>query len=88
MDKNVLGAGTGSALSLVGTIIQTNQILQTISMILTIIGTLITIAMALYNWYDRAKADGKISKEEVKELNDIIQDSKDKIENLKGDKKE
>ena len=38
-----------------------------ISLILTIMGTIITIAMALLNWYKQAKRDGKITKDEIKD---------------------
>ena len=90
MNKEVVGGVIGTSISAVGTGLQTNEILQTISIILTIIGSLITIGMALINWWKNAKKDGKITKDEIKDGVDIIvggvEDIKDKLED-KEDKK-
>ena len=90
MNKEVIGGVIGTSISAVGTGMQTNEILQTISIILTIIGSLITIGMALINWWKNAKKDGKITKDEIKDGVDIIvggvEDIKDKLED-KEDKK-
>ena len=79
---NWLGCGFGTVL----TAVQTNQIFQTISLILTCIATALTIAYTVWKWWKKASADGKIDEEEVKDLIDIVEDSKEKIENI-GDKK-
>lgn len=83
MNKEVTGGIIGTGLSAVGTGTQTNEILQTISLILTIIGALITITMALINWWKNAKKDGKIDKEEIKEGVDIIVDGVKTIQDIK-----
>lgn len=84
MNKEVIGGVVGTSVSAVGTGMQTNELLQKISLILTIIGSIITIVMALVNWYNNAKKDGKITKEEIKDGVDIIVDGskeiKDKID--------
>ena len=72
MNKETLGGVGGVMISALGTGIQTNELLQTISLVLTIIGTVITIVMALLNWWKRSKKDGKIDKEEAKEGLDIV----------------
>ena len=89
MNKEVLGATIGTSTSAVGTAIQPNQVLSTISLILTIIGSLITIIMAIAAWWNKAKKDGKIDKEEVDEVIDIIKDGVDDIKDKtrKGEKK-
>lgn len=79
---NWLGCGFGTIL----TAVQTNQIFQTISLILTCIATALTIAYTVWKWWKKASEDGKIDEEEVKDLIDIVEDSKEKIENI-GDKK-
>ena len=66
MNKEVIGAGAGTLLSATGTALQTNEVLSTIQLVITIIGGLLTIAMALLNWWKNAKKDGKIDKEEIK----------------------
>ena len=82
-----IGCGAGAVL----TAVQTNQIFQTISLILTCIATLMTIGYNIYRWYKKAIEDKKITPEEIKEGIDIINDGIDKIEGLsnkdKGEKK-
>ena len=89
MNKEVIGGICGTSVSAVGTASQTNEILQTISLIITILGAVITTIMAIMNWWKKAKADGKITKEEIHDGIDIImggaEDIKDK---LKKDKEE
>ena len=80
MNKETLGGVGGIMISALGTGIQTNELLQTISLILTIIGTIITIVMALLNWWNRSKKDGKIDKEEAKEGLDIVMGGVEQIQ--------
>lgn len=69
------------------TVAQTNEIFQLVSLILTCIATLTAIGFTIYKWVKKAKADGKIDKEEIEELVDIIEDGaeelKDKIDKNK-----
>lgn len=87
MNKEVIGAGAGTILSATGTAMQTNEVLSTISLIITIAGGILTIVMALVNWFNKAKADGKIDKEEIKDAIDIIQEGGENIKNALDDKK-
>ena len=87
MRDELIGGSIGTALSAVGTGLQTNDVLQTISLVITIIGALITfIVIPLWNWYKEAKKDGKVTKEELKEGVKIVsegsQSIKDKIEKV------
>lgn len=89
MKNELITGGIGTALSAVGTGLQTNEILQTISLVITIIGGLITfIIVPLLNWYKNANKDGKIDKEELKEGVKIVSEGsqtiKDKIEKKEG----
>lgn len=90
MNKDVVGAAIGTSVSATGTAMQPNQILSTISLVLTIIGSLITIGMAIAAWWKKARKDGKIDKEEVDELIDIVGDGvkelKDKTQNKEEEK--
>lgn len=69
------------------TLAQTDEIFKIISLILTIITTTIVLARNIYEWYIKAKKDGKIDVDEGKELIDIVDkgvnDLKDNIK--KGD---
>ena len=85
---NFIIGGVASSLSAVGTSIQTNEVLQIISLVLTILGTLITfIVLPLLNWYIKAKQDGKITIEEVKEGAETLQEGINSTQNTLGDKK-
>jgi len=76
----LISGSIGTALSAIGAGLQTNEILQTISIIITIIGGLITfIIMPFVNWYKSAKKDGKIDTEELKDGINIIVDGSEKI---------
>ena len=89
MNKEVIGGIVGTGMSAVGTATQTNEVLQTISIVLTIIGTLLTIAMAILNWWKNAKKDGKIDSDEIQEGIKIISDGVDALKDTtdKEDKK-
>lgn len=76
----VVGGIFGTILSGLGTAIQTNDLLQMISLCLTIIGTLLTIVMALVNWFRKAKKDGKIDEKELEEGIGIIKDGVDEVQ--------
>ena len=88
MNKEVVGGMIGTGVTAVGTGLQTNEILQAISIVLTIIGSIITITMALTNWWKNAKKDGKITKEEINEGVGIIVDGANKLKDKIKDKEE
>lgn len=80
MEKELISGIVGTGLSAVGTATQTNDVLQTISLIITIIGGLITfIIVPLITWYQKAKADDKIDADEVKDAIDIVVTGGEKI---------
>lgn len=70
--------GTGSILSWVLTITQTNEIFALIQIIASTIVSIITIGYILYKWYKKATEDGKITKDEVEELGNELKNFKDK----------
>ena len=86
--KEVIGGIVGTSVSAVGTGLQTNELLQTISLVLTIVGTCITITMAIINWWKKAKEDGKITKDEIKDAVDIIKDGAESIKDTLKDKED
>ena len=57
------------------TITQTDEIFRIISLVLTILSALVVLARNIYEWYIKAKKDGKIDADEGKELIDIVDDS-------------
>ena len=72
----VIGADAAAA---VFTAIQPNEILQWISLVLTIIATVISIVLSVWRWWKSAKKDGKIDEKELKDLQDIFDDSSKKL---------
>ena len=81
INKEIISGSIGTAISAVGTGLQTNEVLQTISLVITIIGGLITfIIVPLLNWYKHAKIDGKIDKKELQDGINIIVDGSKKVE--------
>ena len=81
MKDNLILGSIGTALSAIGTGLQTNEVLETISLIITIIGGVITfIVIPLLNWHNKSKAnDGKIDADEAQEAIKIIADGSEKI---------
>lgn len=85
MKNELIVGGIGTALSAVGTATQTQEILQIVSLIITILGGVISfIVLPILNWYQKAKKDGKITVDEIKEgvetLQDGIEKTKEEIE--------
>lgn len=72
----------GDVTCAVFTVAQPDVILKWVSLALTILCTLITTAFTIYKWYKKAKEDGKIDSDEVKDLVDILGDAKDKIDGI------
>lgn len=67
--KDFLISCVGTLLGVIGTSTQTNETLETISLIITIIGAILSfIVCPLLSWYNKAKKDGKIDSEEIEEL--------------------
>jgi len=73
MKDTIIGtAGTTTTTAL--TIIQTNQVFQLIELIITIIIGVVTLFNFIYKWWKKAKADKKITHDEIDELIDGIND--------------
>ena len=89
MEKELITGAVGATLGVVGTATQTNEVLQTISLIITIIGAIISmIVVPVLSWYLKAKADGKITPEELKEGAEVLKDGLEKTEEEIKNKKE
>lgn len=80
MKYEMIGSAVGTTLGVIGTATQTNEILQTISLIITIIGAFISmILVPILSWYIKAKKDGKITAKEIKEGVEITKEGLDKF---------
>ena len=82
MKDNIIYGSIGTAVSAIGTGLQTNEVLETISLIITIIGGIITFIIApLISWYNKSKTDDKIDTNEIQEAIKIISNGTEKIKN-------
>ena len=80
MKDDIIYGSIGTALSAIGTGLQTNEVLETISLIITIIGGIITFIIApLISWYNKSKVDDKIDNNEIQEAIKIITHGSEKI---------
>lgn len=90
--KTFISATLGATLGAVGTATQTNETLETISLIITIIGAVLSfIVCPLLSWYNKAKKDGHIDSEEIEDLTKEITHGLNEIgesldEHKKGEK--
>lgn len=80
MKNELIAGGIGTALGAVGTATQTNDVLETISLVITILGALISfVIVPLINWHRSAIKDGKITTDELKEASKIAKDGLSQI---------
>ena len=68
----------GTTVGAVGAGLSVTEVQAIVSIIITVLGFIISVLVPLgiriYKWYKKAKEDGKIDKEEVEELQQIVQD--------------
>lgn len=81
--KKFLAGSLGTVLSAMGTVLQTSEVLQIISLVITIIGGIVTlIILPILSWYQKAKKDGKITSDEIKDGVDTLQKGIDELTNV------
>ena len=77
------------AVAVLGTVAQTKEVFQIVSLAVTILSVLASLALTLYKWYKTAKADGHVTPEEiadaVQKTADAINEVKDAVDSVKGD---
>lgn len=83
MKSEIITGSVGTAMAVVGTATQTNEILQTISLVISILGGIVTfIVVPIMAWYKKANEDDKITKEEIKEGIDIVKKGTEKVRKI------
>lgn len=81
-DKN-FGGWISNGFAIVFTAVQSNELLQYISLALTVISIIISISFTIWKWYVQANADGKITPEEIEDLQNQLAQYKKKEEEEK-----
>lgn len=70
---------------------QVEQVLRIASFALSVLISILILASRIYDWWKKAHADGKITKDEIDELGSIvgdeIKDIKEKVESAQDSKK-
>lgn len=79
MNSKEIGTIIGNGFTYVLAAIQTNEVLQYIEFGLSILVTLVLLVYRVWHWYEEAKKDGKITAEEIKQLGDEIEKSKEDL---------
>lgn len=82
MNTDDIVYGAGNALVYMGAVIQPEVLFRWIQLGLGILMTLVGLAYRVWCWYKKAKADGKITGDEIKEL---IEDNKDEVSKVIDD---
>ena len=82
LDKLDALAITGTATAVIGTASQVDQVKSWISLGVTILGALCTFVPMFVKWYKKAKADGKITIDEIHEGVKIVKDAKDSVQQI------
>lgn len=80
--KDEIAMFTGDGVLAFLTATQVDTVLKWVSLALTILTTLVTLAFTIYKWWKKAKEDGKIDKEEIDEFIDIMDDAITKTQNI------
>lgn len=79
-----------SAVACITTALQSNEIFSYVSLSLTILSIVVSLAFTIYRWHKVATDDGKIDKEEIDELMKNINEGVNELNDTvnKFDKKE
>lgn len=85
-DEKGLVAWLSSGIAMVFTSVQPDVVLQYVSLALTIISVLVSVAFSLWRWWKEAKKDGKLTDEEIEEGLKIISKGVEDMKEASKDK--
>lgn len=68
MEKDGLVFGSIAVLETMVTVSQTNEVFQTIQIIISALAGAVALAYTIWRWYRNAKKDGKITEDEIDDL--------------------
>lgn len=92
VDNNEITGYAGSGVIAILSALQVDEALKWVNLILAIVTALTTLAFTIWKWYKVAKADGKITIDEIGDLAEKMKTEADKIaedvNNLKENNKD
>ena len=68
MEKDGIVFGSIAVLETMVTVSQTNEVFQTIQIVISALAGAVALAYTIWRWYRNAKKDGKITEDEVDDL--------------------
>ena len=77
MEKDGIVFGSIAVLQTIVTVSQTNEVFQTIQIIISALAGAVALAYTIWRWYKNAKKDGKITPDEVDDLFEQITKKED-----------
>lgn len=77
MQKDGLVFGSIAVLETMVTVSQTNEVFQTIQIVISALAGAVALAYTIWRWYRNAKKDGKITEDEVDDLFEEITKKED-----------
>ena len=77
MEKDGIVFGSIAVLQTIVTVSQTNEVFQTIQIIISALAGAVALAYTIWRWYRNAKKDGKITPDEVDNLFEQITKKED-----------
>ena len=77
MEKDGLVFGSIAVLETMVTVSQTNEVFQTIQIIISALAGAVALAYTIWRWYRNAKKDGKITEDEIDDLFEHIAKKED-----------
>lgn len=77
MQKDGLVFGSIAVLETMVTVSQTNEVFQTIQIVISALAGAVALAYTIWRWYRNAKKDGKITEDEVDDLFEQITKKED-----------
>lgn len=78
MEKDGIVFGSIAVLETMVTVSQTNEVFQTIQIIISALAGAVALAYTIWRWYRNAKKDGKITEDEIDDLFEQITKKEDK----------
>ena len=77
MQKDGIVFGSIAVLETMVTVSQTNEVFQTIQIIISALAGAVALAYTIWRWYRNAKKDGKITEDEIDDLFEEITKKED-----------